>query len=298
VRARAQSPRRGSAWPTPPSPPSDKPQRGERLRIDSRRSWFPDLRETLRARQLLILLGRRDITVSYRQTVLGAVWIFISPALSAGLFTFVFSGVAHLSSGGVPYFAFSYAGLLAWNLFSDTMTGASSSLTSSSSLITKIYFPRLVLPIASLASTLIETVISFVVMVFLLVLYHIGFSVRLLVLPLWLLLGMVLAMGAGLLLTAISVTYRDINKLTPALIPLFLYLTPVAYSSSVVPHKLRDIYLLNPVATVVNGARWSLVGHVQIPMWTIAYTVAWAFVALMIGLAFFARLEWSFADVI
>jgi lipopolysaccharide transport system permease protein len=282
----------------PPSPPADRRPRAERLRIDSRRRWFPDLRETLRAWQLLLLLGRRDITVSYRQTVLGAVWIFISPALSAGLFTFVFSGVAHLSSGGVPYFAFSYAGLLAWNLFADTLTGASGSLTSSSSLITKIYFPRLVLPIASLASTLIETAISFAVMVLLLVIYHIGFSARLLVLPLWLLLGMLLAMGAGLVLTAISVTYRDINKLTPAVIPLFLYLTPVAYSSSVVPHKLRAIYLLNPVATVVNGCRWSLVGHIQIPLWTVAYTVVWAVAAMLIGLALFARLEWSFADVI
>ncbi len=269
-----------------------------RLRIDSRRRWFPDLRALLPARQLLVLLSRRDITVRYRQTVVGTFWVLASPLVAAGLFSFVFGRVAKLPSDGVPYFAFSYAGLLAWNVFSNTLQNASTSLTSNSGLVTKIYFPRLVLPLATVASTLINTAISFGVMVFLLVVYEIGFSFHLLLLPIWLLLSLVLAIGVGLVLTSIAVLYRDVNHVTPVLIPLLLYLTPVAYSSGSVPRELRSLYMLNPVATIVEGCRWSLLGHARLSTWTIAYTVAVTLGALALGLMLFARLESKFADVI
>jgi lipopolysaccharide transport system permease protein len=271
---------------------------GRRLRIDSRRRPFPDLREAFRARQLLALLSRRDITVRYRQTVLGSLWILAGPLLSAGLFTFVFGRVAKLSSGGDPYFAFSYAGLLAWTLFSGTLTGASSSLTSNSSLLTKIYFPRLILPLSTVASSLINTAISFVVMMALLVIYHIGFSVHLLLLPAWLLLAMTFAMGLGLILTSLAVSYRDINQITPILTSLLLYVTPVAYSSGNVPRDLRTLYLLNPVANIVEGCRWSLLGRAELHAWAVGYTVVVAVAALLVGLTLFARLERTFADVV
>ena len=147
------------------------------LRIDSRRRWFPDLGAVFRSRQLLFLLCRRNITVLYRQTVMGSIWLVVAPVISAGLLSFVFGRVAHLSSGGVPYFAFTFAGLLAWNLFSSSVTGAAGSLVSNSTLFTRIYFPRLLLPLSALAPNVVNTGISCAVMFFLLVAYKIGFYV-------------------------------------------------------------------------------------------------------------------------
>ena len=141
------------------------------FRIDSRRRWFPDLGAVFRSRQLLLLLCRRNITVMYRQTVMGSIWLVVAPVISAGLLSFVFGRVAHLSSGGVPYFAFTFAGLLAWNLFSSSVTGAASSLVSNSSLFTRIYFPRLLLPLSALAPVLANAAISCCVMFVLLVAY-------------------------------------------------------------------------------------------------------------------------------
>jgi lipopolysaccharide transport system permease protein len=269
-----------------------------RRRIDSRRHWFPDLRELAQNKDLFVLLSRRQITVTYRQTVLGPAWVFLSPLLSAGLFTFVFGKVAHLSNGGVPYFAFSYAGLLGWNVFASAIQGTSTSLTANAGLISKIYFSRLILPLSTLAATLIQLAISVIVMAGLLVAYGLGFSIHLLVLPVWLFLAMALAVGAGLILTAISVKYRDINQVTPALIPVLLYLTPVAYPTADVPPSLREIFLINPVATVIEGCRWSVLGHADLPGWAVVYTVAMTILLVTVGLVVFARLEWSFADVI
>jgi lipopolysaccharide transport system permease protein len=271
---------------------------GHRVHIDSRVRWFPDLGSLLRAKQLVVLLSRRNITVRYRQTVGGSFWIFAGPLVSAGLFSLVFGEIAGLPSDGTPYFAFSYAGLLGWNLFSTTLTTAQTSLTNNAALITKIYFPRLALPLATVPSTLLNTLISLGVMLVLLLIYGIGFSIQLLLLPVWLLLGMVLAMGIGLVLAAIAVLYRDVNYLTPVFIQLFLFVSPVAYAVDAVPDNLRTFYLLNPLTTIVEGCRWSLLGNASLTAWAIAYTVALTFGALAAGLALFARLESTFADVI
>lgn len=281
------------------SPPLEMSvEAGHRLQIDSRHRWFPDLRDFFRYGQLIVLLCRRNITVMYRQTVLGAVWVVVNPLLSAGLFTFVFGRVAHLKTGGVPYFAFSYAGLLTWNLFSGSLTSAATSLVSNSSLFTRIYFPRLVLPVSQLAQTIINSSVSVVVMALLLVVYHIGFTLRLLFVPFWLLLALVLSFGISLILSSIAVFYRDVQYVTGAIVPMLLFLTPVAYSSSEVPHSLRFVYLLNPIATIVEGGRWSLIGHTSLSMWTVVYTTAFTFGILVLGLVVFARLEWRFADVV
>ncbi len=271
------------------------------LRIDSRRRWFPDLGAVFRSRQLLFLLCRRNITVMYRQTVMGSIWLVVAPVISAGLLSFVFGRVAHLSSGGVPYFAFTFAGLLAWNLFSSSVTGAASSLVSNSSLFTRIYFPRLLLPLSALAPVLANAAISCGVMFFLLVAYKIGFSYRLVFLPVWLGLALLLSIGVSLILSSMAVLRRDVQYATQAVIPLLLFVTPVAYSVAAVPAGIRTIYLLNPMATVVEGCRWSLVGHTSLPVvsiWAIAYTIAITFLVLLAGLVVFARLEWKFADVV
>lgn len=272
------------------------------LRIDSRRRWFPDIGAVYRYRQLLFLLCRRNVTVMYRQTVLGAIWLVIAPVISAGLLSFVFGRVAHLSSGGVPYFAFTFAGLLAWNLFSSSVTGASSSLVSNSNLFTRIYFPRMLLPLSAMAPNLVNTAISCGVMFVLLVAYGIGFSFRLLLLPVWLGLAFLLSVGVSLMLSSLAVLRRDVQYATQVVMPLLLFVTPVAYSIAAVPAGIRTIYLLNPMATIVEGCRWSLVGQQThlgfVAMWAVAYATAMTFVVLVAGLVVFARLEWKFADVV
>jgi lipopolysaccharide transport system permease protein len=281
-----------------PSPTETLVAPTPRLRIDSRRRWFPDLGALIRYRRLIVLLSRRDITVKYRQTVLGTVWIFTGPLVSAGLFSLVFGRIAGLSSGGDAYFPFSYAALLGWNLFSTTLTSTSSSLTANSSLITKIYFPRLTLPASTVGSTLLNTAVSFGVMLVLLVIYDLGFTLQLLLLPFWLLLAILLAVGIGAVLSALAVSYRDINYLTPILTSLLIYVSPVAYSFDVVPDSLRTYYLLNPLTTIVEGCRWSVLGEGSLTAWAIAYTIALTIGAVTIGLSLFARLESRFADVI
>ena len=210
------------------------------------------------------LLCRRNITVMYRQTALGSIWLVVNPVISAGLLSFVFGRVAHLSSGGVPYFPFTFAGLLAWNLFSNSVTGAASSLVSNSNLFTRIYFPRLLLPLSALAPTLLNTGISCGVMFVLLVAYKIGFSYRLLLLPVWLGLALLLSVGVSLMLSSMAVLRRDVQYATQVVMPLLLFVTPVAYSVAAVPPELRTIYLLNPMATIVEGCRWSLVGQTHL----------------------------------
>jgi len=270
-----------------------------RIRLDARRRWFPDLRELRRYRQLVVLLGRRDITVRYRQTVLGSIWIFAGALVTAGLFSFVFGRIASLPTGGVPYFLFSYAGLFGWNLFSGSLSSVSGSLNPNAGLISKIYFPRLVLPLSTLASTIVNTALSFVIMLVLLFLYGVAVTWQMLLLPFWLVLGIVLALGVGLFLAAYSVSFRDVGYATPVLISVLLYLSPVAYSLEAVPAGLRNLYLLNPLATILEGTRWALLGGSYLPpAWAIAYAVTFSVLSLVIGAMVFARREWGFADVI
>jgi lipopolysaccharide transport system permease protein len=271
---------------------------GRRLRIDSRHRYFPDLRALFRAKQLLVLLSRRSITVKYRQTLLGTIWVFGGPIVSAGLFTFVFGNVAKLPSNGVPYFAFSYAGLLSWNVFSNVLSNASTSLTTNSTLITKIYFPRLVLPLSSIAPVIINLGISFVIMLVILLLYGIPVTVNILLLPFWLLLAFMLSMGLGLILGAASVPYRDVNYLTPMFTQIVMYLSPVAYSTEAVPAHLQKFFLLNPITTIVEGTRWSVLGNAHISKWALVYTIVLSVGTLVGGMSFFSRLESSIADVV
>jgi lipopolysaccharide transport system permease protein len=226
----------------------------------------------------------------------------ISPIVSAGALSFVFGRVAHLSSGGVPYFPFTFAGMLAWTLFASSVTGAASSLVSNQTLFTRIYFPRLLLPLSAMAPVLLNTAISGGVMFVLLVAYKVGFSYRLLFLPIWLGLALLFSVGVSLMLSSWAVLRRDVQYITQAVIPLLLFVTPVAYSIVSVPAgKLRTIVLLNPMSSIVEGCRWSLVGQTPrpiVPTWAVAYSIAMALFALLAGLVVFARLEWKFADVV
>jgi lipopolysaccharide transport system permease protein len=252
-----------------------------------------------RARDLWLTLSVRDVKVKYRQTALGATWVVLQPLLGAGIFSFVFGRVAKLPSGGVPYFVFSFAGLLGWNVFNSTVTTVSESLVSNSSLVSKIFFPRLILPLTSALATTINFVVSLTMMAILWWYYLGTFSgLRLLALPAWFLLVLTLALGIGLFAAAVMVTYRDVRQIIPAGLNLALYISPVAYSTAAVPHSLRTIYALNPLVGILDGFRWSLVAHATMEPTRALYAFGVAIVLLVAGAVAFARMERKFADVV
>lgn len=257
-----------------------------------------NLRELWLYRDLLLTLAIRDVKLRYKQTALGVIWVVLQPLLAAAIFTFVFGAVAKLPSDGVPYFIFSYAGLLGWNAFNSTLTKATASLVGNSQLITKVYFPRLILPLSTILSTLIDFAVGLGLMVALMVAYHIAPTPALLWLPVWLVLIVALAVGLGLYSSALMVQYRDLQYVIPVLLQFLLYATPVAYSLSAVPARYRPLFVLNPLAGLLEGFRLSLLGHGELPWSTLGYSVACVLAAFVFGAIAFKRMERTFADVI
>jgi lipopolysaccharide transport system permease protein len=257
-----------------------------------------NLGEVWRYRDLLVLLVWRDISASYRQSVIGFGWAIIKPVFSMLIFTLVFGGIAKLPSDGVPYPIFSYAALLPWMYFSGCLAGASGSVLGGAGLLTKVYFPRLVLPLSSVVKGLVDFAIQFVVLVLMMAYYGIAPSAAIVLLPAFILLCAVSALSIGLWLTALNVKYRDVGQLVPFLSQAWMWLTPVVYPSSLVPEKWRMIYGLNPLVGIVEGFRWSLLGNAP-PDWTML-GVSLAVTALLFvsGLYYFRKMETTFADVI
>ncbi len=251
-----------------------------------------------RFKDLLVTLARRDVTLRYRQTALGVAWVVLQPLIAAGIFAFVFGVVAELPSGGTPYFVFSYAGLLGWNLFSTTMARASVSLTGNSQLISKVYFPRLILPLSGVFSTLLDFIVATVVMIVLMVFYQITPGMGLLLLPLWMSLITLLALGIGLTAAALAVSYRDVLHILPVMTQMILYASPVAYATVAVPEHLRPLYLLNPMANLIEAFRWSLLGTGQVSWKYMLGTIIVVGVVFIGGAFAFKRMERKFADVI
>lgn len=257
-----------------------------------------NLGEIWQYRDLLTTLAGRDVKLRYRQTALGAIWVILQPLLAAGIFSFVFGSVAKLSSDGVPYFLFSYAGLLAWNAFSSTLTKVSGCLLQNSQLVSKVYFPRLVLPLSTLFSTLVDFGVALGMMVVLMLLYHVVPGVGLLLLPVWLLLILLLATGVGLFASALMVSYRDVQYILPVVTQFLLYASPVAYAVSRVPAEYHTLYMLNPLASLLEGFRWSLLNRGTLDVSLVLYA-AFVSVAVFVGGAYsFKRMERKFADVI
>ncbi|MBV9471211.1 MAG: ABC transporter permease, partial [Abitibacteriaceae bacterium] len=201
-----------------------------------------NLRQLWRFRDLLLTLAERDIKLRYRQTALGIIWVILQPLIAAGIFSFVFGGLAKMPSGGIPYFVFSYAGLLGWNVFSNTLTKCSTVLIQNSQLISKVFFPRLVLPLSTVFSTLIDFGVALGMMVVLMVLYRVAPSAGLILLPVWLILISLLALGVGLYAAALTVSYRDIQYIIPVVIQFLLFGSPVAYAVPHLREPLRTIY--------------------------------------------------------
>lgn len=275
--------------------PAPKPY----LRIRPTSGWAAlNLRETWQFRDLLMTLAGRDLKLRYKQTALGVIWVVLQPLLAAGIFSFVFGLVAKLPSDGVPYFVFSFAGLLGWNLFSGILTKSSVCLLGNQQLISKVFFPRLVLPLSTVPSVLVDFAIAAALMVGLLVAYRIAPGWGLLLLPIWMATIAALALGVGLVTSALTVSYRDVQYILPVFTQMLLYASPVAYAASKVPAEWRGVYFLNPLASLLDAFRWSLLGGPE-PMWgSVAYAAVLSAGVLVWGAFAFKKMERRFADVI
>jgi len=259
---------------------------------------FPDFAEVWRFRDLASALGRRDVTLRYRQTLLGVVWVVLQPLIAGGLFTVVFGKVAKLPSDGIPYFLFAYTGFVAWTAFQNALTRSSGSLLAQSNLVTKIYFPRLVLPLSALWSTAVDFLVGLVSLALLLVIYRVTPAWPMLLLPAWVFLLHAMGLGLGTLSAALSVRYRDLQYALPVLVQLLLYASPVAYGTAAVPERFRALYVLNPLTAMLDGFRWSVAGTAAPGALSVASAVGGTVVALALGFTVFARFERRLADVI
>lgn len=256
------------------------------------------LGEIWRYRELLYFLVWRDIKVRYKQTVLGAAWAIIQPFLTMVVFSLFFGRLAKIPSDNVPYPIFSFAALVPWTFFANGLTQSSNSLVASASLITKVYFPRLVIPIAAVLSGIVDFGIAFTVLVVMMLFYGIVPTLAVIWLPLFLLLALVTSLGVSLWLAALSVKYRDVRHLLTFVVQAWMFATPVAYPSSLLHEPWRTLYGLNPLVGVVEGFRWALLGTVTGPGPIIVASAFAAMIILVTGLFYFRRTEASFADYV
>ncbi|HEX2860150.1 MAG TPA: ABC transporter permease [Lacunisphaera sp.] len=261
----------------------------------SNRHYWTDL---WRYRELLGLLAWRDIRVRYKQAALGIAWAVIQPVVQTVLLTFVFGKLAKMPDGGLPYPLIVLTGLLPWQLFTSAFNGAGNSLVGNSHLISKIYFPRLVVPLSSLAVALVDFAIMLVLTLAVMIAYGIHPGWQLLALPLFLLLGLLIALGAGLWIAALTVKFRDFRFITPFVLQIGMFVTPVGFRTDHLPNW-RDLLALNPLAGVVDGVRWSLLaGRTELHLPGLASSVALAAILLFTGLWYFRKTERQFADII
>lgn len=254
------------------------------------------LRELWEYRELLYFLIWRDVKVRYKQTVLGAAWAIIQPFLTMVVFAVVFGRLAKVPSDGVPYPIFAYAALVPWTFFAHALTAASNSVVGSAALIRKVYFPRLVVPLASVLSGIVDFLLAFGVLIGLMMWYGIGGSLKLFWLPLFLLQAIIAALAVALWLSALNVEYRDVRHTVPFLTQFWLFATPVAYPSSLLSEPWRTIYGLNPMVGVIEGFRWALLNTGAAPGLMLAVSALASLTLLVSGAYYFRRLERTFAD--
>jgi len=268
-------------------------------KIRSSSGWAAlNLPETWKFRDLLISLASRDLKLRYKQTALGVIWVIVQPLMAAGIFSFVFGKVAQLPSGGVPYLLFSFAGLLGWNLFSNTVTKCSGCLVGNSQLISKVFFPRLILPLSTIPSVLVDFAVAAAMMSVLMFIYGVAPGWGVLLLPVWMALLLTLALGIGLCTAALAVSYRDVQYVVPVFMQILLYASPIAYAVSAVPADLRSVYLLNPLSAPLEAFRASLL-HTSWPApSSLAGAAVVSALVFLVGLYSFKRMERQFADVI
>jgi lipopolysaccharide transport system permease protein len=269
------------------------------LRVQPSRGWVAlKLGELWEYRELLYFLMWRDVKIRYKQTALGAAWAIIQPVFTMIVFSLFFGHLAKIDSDGVPYPIFSYAALLPWTFFANGLSQSSNSLVTSTNLITKVYFPRLIIPIATVLSGVLDFALAFLVLLGMMFYYGIAPTANVFWLPAFLLLALVIALGVGLWLSALNVEYRDVRYVVPFITQFWLFATPIAYSSSLLSEPWRMMYGLNPMVGVVEGFRWALLGTNTRPGPMIAVSSAAALIILISGAFYFRRMEKTFADIV
>jgi lipopolysaccharide transport system permease protein len=274
---------------------------GERLHtvIRNSRGWVSlNLKELWDYRELLFFLAWRDIKVRYTQTALGAAWAILQPLSNMIVFTLVFGRLAKVPSNGIPYPLFAYAALVPWQLFAYALTESSNSVVLNERLITKVYFPKLLIPLASVLAGLVDFMIAFPLVIGMMIWYHIAPTWALLSVPLFVLFTMATALAAGLWLSALNVQYRDVRHTLTFIVQFWLFASPVAYPSTLVPARWRPLYGLNPMAGVIEGFRWALLQEAPAPGPMLAVSILVTVVVLVGGLYYFRRMEKTFADVV
>jgi lipopolysaccharide transport system permease protein len=266
------------------------------LVLESGRADMHYWKDLWRFRELFYILSWRDIKVRYKQTVLGAAWSIIRPLLTTIIFTVVFSKIAKLDNpGNAPYALMVFAGMLPWQFFSNALSESSNSLIGNANLITKVYFPRLIIPASSVITSLVDFAISFLILIVMMFWYQYIPSWNIFFLPIFILLAFMCAFGVGLYLTAVNVKYRDFRYIIPFIIQFGLYITPVGFSSAVIGEKWKLLYALNPMVGVIDGFRWCILGD---PMnWnSFIFSFVVIVIFLIIGITYFRKMEKSFAD--
>ncbi|MFA6226396.1 MAG: ABC transporter permease [Methanoregula sp.] len=268
------------------------------LIIHPPRKWVPvDLHELWNYRELLTSFTMRDIKIRYKQTALGFLWAIIQPLFMMVIFTVIFGSFAKIPSEGIPYPLFSFAALLPWMLFSEGLTRSTMSMVANANIMTKVYFPRLIMPISGILSPLVDFAVSISILILMMAYYGFVPTINVIFLPLFILLALATSLGVGLWLSALNVKYRDFQYTVPFIIQLWMYASPVVYPASMIPESIRPLYGLNPMAGVIEGFRWALLGT-EIPGPMILVSVGVVVVLLVSGMFYFRRMEQYYADIV
>jgi len=266
--------------------------------IEPARGWRAlNFKELWAYRELFLVLVQRDIKVRYKQTVLGVVWAVLQPLLTMLIFTVIFGGLAKIPSDGYPYAIFVFAALLPWTFFANAVSASSISLVSSANMVSKVYFPRVIIPLASIGGGLVDLLVSTLVLFALMVWYGVGWSANLLAAPVLLLAVIFIALGVGTLLSALTVAYRDFRFVVPFLVQIWMYATPVVYPASLVPDKWQWVVFLNPMAGVIEAFRSAFLGR-PFDLSSIGISLLTGVVLFVLAVAYFERVERRFADII
>jgi lipopolysaccharide transport system permease protein len=270
-----------------------------RIRLKASNGWRAiNVKELWQFRELLYFLSWRDIKVRYKQTALGASWAIIQPFMTMVVFSVFFGKLAKMPSDGIPYPIFAYVALVPWTFFANGITQSSNSLVQSSSLLKKVYFPRLIVPISSVVSGIVDFIFSFIVLIALMLYYGYVPTVHIFWLPLFLLLAFATSLGVGVWLSAMNVQFRDVRYTVPFVTQFWLFATPIAYPSSLLSEPWRTLYGVNPMVGVVEGFRWALLGSQPSSVSMIALSACVTCMFLIAGLFYFRRMERSFSDVV
>ncbi|MEM9546462.1 MAG: ABC transporter permease [Bacteroidota bacterium] len=261
------------------------------------RSWFPDFKELYRYRQLVFSLAWRDIRVKYAQAYIGLLWAFINPIFNLAVLSFVFGKIAKVDTNGIPHVLFTITGLSAWVYFSTLVSEAGGSILSSQNMIKKIYFPKLAIPLSKALSGAVDLIITLICLLAIMLYYEAFPGENIIWLPVFILLSIISGLTGGILVSALTVRYRDFSFIIPMLIRVGMFLTPIAYSASSVPEKYKLLYYLNPMAGVVEGFRWSLLGS-DAPDSLMIYSILIMVVLFFLSLVLFTKVEYKMADII